>query len=214
MTPVRILQLAAEADSQIVESVFLADESPRRVVVFTAPDRHNGCSWIVARIARNLARRTSGSVCAVDANLRHPALHDLFCVDNSRGFLQALRETAPVREYTQQMQKTNLWVLPSGGLIADAQGPLSPDVVKARLEELAREFDFVLIDTAAVKTAPDASIVGRFADGVILVLAANATTRENAVNSKLTLEAAQVSVAGAVLNKRTYPIPDKIHEYL
>jgi Mrp family chromosome partitioning ATPase len=68
--------------------------------------------------------------------------------------------------------------------------------------------------TAAVKAAPDAGIIGRFADGVVLVLAANSTTRENAVNCKLTLEEAQVCVAGAVLNKRTYPIPDKLYQYL
>jgi hypothetical protein len=95
MTPVQILQLAAEADSKIVESVFLADESPRRIVALTAPDRHNGCSWIVARTARHLAKRISGTVCLVDANLRHPALHNLFCIANSRGFLQALQKMHP-----------------------------------------------------------------------------------------------------------------------
>jgi Mrp family chromosome partitioning ATPase len=214
MTPVQILQLAAEADSKIVESVFLADEPPRRTVAFTAPDRHNGCSWIVARTARHLAKRISGTVCVVDANLRHPALHNLFCISNSRGFLQALQENAPIRDYAQQIQDTNLWVIPSGGLLANGSGPLVPDNVKARLEELVREFDFVLIDTPAVKTASDASIIGQFADGVVLVLASNSTTRENAVNCKLSLEAAQVSVTGAVLNKRTYPIPEKIHQYL
>jgi protein-tyrosine kinase len=214
MTPVQILQLAAEADSKIVETVFFADESPRRTVVFTAPDRRNGCSWILARTARHLAKRISGTVCLVDANLRHPALHNLFCIANSRGFLQALQEHAPIRDYSQQIQDTNLWVLSSGGLLANAGGSLVPDNVKARLEELSREFDFVLIDTPAVKIGSDASIIGQAADGVILVLASNSTTRENAMNCKLALEAAQVSVAGAVLNKRTYPIPDKIYQYL
>jgi Mrp family chromosome partitioning ATPase len=215
MTPIQILQLAAEADSQIVESVFFSDESPKKVIVFSSPGRQNGCSWIIARSARTLAKRTSGSVCVVDANLHHPALHNLFCLDNSRGFLHALQESHPIRSYTQQLQDTNLWVLPSGGLIAAASpGLLSPDVVTARLEELAREFDFVLIDAASLKTATDASIIGRCADGLVLVLAANSTTRENAMSSKQALEAAQVKLAGAVLNKRTYPIPDKIFQYL
>ena len=214
MTPVQILQLAAEADSKIVESLFLADELPRKTVVFTSPDRHNGCTWITARIAQNLAKRISGSVCVVDANLYHPALHNQFRVENSRGCLQALQGTAPIRDYVQQIHETNLWVLPAGGLISDSRGVLVADVVKPRVEELTREFDFVLIDAPAVKIAPDAGILGRFADGVVLVLAANSTTRENAVNTKLALEAAQVSVTGAVLNKRTYPIPDKVYHYL
>ena len=35
-----------------------------------------------------------------------------------------------------------------------------------------------------------------------------------AINTKIMLEAANVPIVGAVLNRRTFPIPDKIYRYL
>jgi len=39
----------------------------------------------------------------------------------------------------------------------------------------------------------------------------HSTRRETALNAKKNLEAAQISMLGAVLNKRTYPIPEAIY---
>jgi len=62
--------------------------------------------------------------------------------------------------------------------------------------------------------SPDAGVLGQLSDGVVLVLAANSTTRDSALNTKVLLDSANVPIEGAVLNKRTYPIPDKVSRYL
>ena len=59
---------------------------------------------------------------------------------------------------------------------------------------------------------PDA--IGRMADGMVLVIAADASKRDIAVNTKMLLDAANIPILGAVLNRRTFPIPDKIYRYL
>jgi Mrp family chromosome partitioning ATPase len=144
-------------------------------------------------------------------------MHELFWLDNTRGFLQALEatdENNPIKDYAQRVQDSNLWILPSGGSVAESHSVIVSESVQRRIAELKREFDFLLIDTLAMKTSPDAGLLGRFADGVVLILAANATTREAAANSRIVLEAASVPIAGAILNKRTYPIPDAVHQYL
>jgi polysaccharide biosynthesis transport protein len=217
MTPTQLVQIASDEQQQIVENLFLKNAAAKTSVVFTSPDRRAGCSWVVARIARTLAERAQGSVCVLDANLRWPSMHELFWLDNTRGFLQAIENVGqnnPIKDYTQRVQTTNLWILPSGGSVADSHSVLASQSVQSRIAELKREFDFVLIDTLAMKTSPDAGRLGRFADAVVLILAANATTREAAANSRIILEAANVPVAGAILNKRTYPIPDAIYQYL
>jgi Mrp family chromosome partitioning ATPase len=217
MTPTQLCQIASDEQHHIVENVFMRNAAAKTSVVFTSPDRRTGCSWVVARVARTLSERTKGSVCVLDANLRWPSMHELFWLDNTRGFLQALEENAennPVRDYAQRLQDSNLWILPSGGSVADSHSVLVSEAVQCRIAELKREFDFLLIDTLAMKTSPDAGLLGRFTEGVVLILAANATTREAAANSRIVLEAANVPIAGAILNKRTYPIPDTIHQYL
>ena len=214
MTPEQLIRLATEEELKIVESLFLRDERRRKTVIFTAPGRRSGCSWIVARMARSVARCVPGTVCALDANLRWPALHNLFWLDNARGLLQALEGSRPIRDYTQRVHDTNLWVLPSGGSVDDSHSAIGSEAFKTRLSELSREFDFVLVDTAAIKVSPDAVTLSGLTEGVVLVLAAHSTTRESAIGSKLALEAASIPIAGAVLNRRTYPIPEKIYRYL
>ena len=47
---------------KLVQSVFLgAATAVPRVVVFTAVERHNGCSWVCARVAEALASQVETS---------------------------------------------------------------------------------------------------------------------------------------------------------
>jgi len=55
-------------------------------------------------------------------------------------------------------------------------------------------------------------MLGRNAEGVVLVLRANASRRETARKAVHDLETAQVRVLGAVLNHRTFPVPERIYK--
>jgi len=82
------------------------------------------------------------------------------------------------------------------------------------MTELRTAFDYVLIDAPPVSPYTDASLLGQLADGVVLVLEANSTRRETAREAKQSLEAANSRVLAAVLNKRTFPLPDFIYHNL
>jgi Mrp family chromosome partitioning ATPase len=61
----------------------------------------------------------------------------------------------------------------------------------------------VLIDSPALNSYADAAAIGKLADGLVLVIEANATRKEAAVRVADNLRASSVNVLGAVLNKRT-----------
>src|SRR5215471_1337068 len=215
MTPAQTVQLLAEEENKLIDFTFLASETAPKSITFAAPERRSGCSWLVSRIAQRLAERVETSVCAVDANLHWPALHNAFGIDNESGFLQAtMRPEEPIRQFTKRPGNANLWVLPSGGTLSNCNAVLNIDNVKNRLAQLSCEFDYILIDTPAMKTSPDCGLIGRFTGGVVLVIAANSSRRDTAVNTKIMLETANVPILGAVLNRRTFPIPDRIYKYL
>ena len=86
--------------------------------------------------------------------------------------------------------------------------------MRLRMSELRAEFDYVLIDAAALTDAIDAVVLGSGADGVVLVLKANTSRRESARKATQELQNARVRVLGAVLNQRTFPIPDSIYKKL
>ena len=202
-----------EEFTKLVQRLFImpGNDSPRRVV-FASTERGNGCSWVCARVADVLAGQVSGSVCLVDANLRHPGLHAQFSAENHDGLSDALLRPDPVRSFARNLGRPNLWMVSCGSSTEEGQNLLSTDRMRLRMSELRAEFDYVLLDVAAVTEANDATLLGCGADGIVLVLKANTSRRESARKVTQDLQAAKVRVLGAVLNQRTFPIPESIYK--
>jgi protein-tyrosine kinase len=202
-----------EEFTKLVQRVFVlpGNDAPRSVV-FAATESGNGCSWVCARVADVLASQVSGSVCLVDANLRHPGLHAEFSAENHPGLSEALLKPDPMRSFAHTVGRPNLFLVSSGASAEEGQGLLSSDRMRLRLSELRAEFDYVLIDSAALTDGSDAVILGSGADGIVLVLKANTSRRESARKATQELQNARVRVLGAVLNQRTFPIPDSIYK--
>jgi Mrp family chromosome partitioning ATPase len=199
----------------LVQRVFLtAPELVPHVVVFTSAQSGAGCSWVCARTSEALADRLAGTVCVVDANLRSPAMHRYFRMDNSCGLTQALLHEDPILNYVQEVGGRKLWLLPSGPPSAEQPAPWASDRLALRVAELRREFTFVLIDSPATNLFADVTLLGSLADGVILVLEADFTRREPALQAKNALVAAKFRLLGAALNKRTFPIPEFVYRRL
>ena len=60
----------------------------------------------------------------------------------------------------------------------------------------------------------DAIALGQVSDGLILVLEADSTRKKAAQMAAANLRSSNVPILGAVLNKRTFPIPEKIYKRL
>jgi len=201
--------------TKLVQRVFLLPGSEyNHTVVFSSSDSGNGCSWICARVGELLASLVTGSVCLVDANLQSPTLHEQFGVSNHHGLSDALRQSGSIRGYVSQLSRRNLALVSCGSEVKDVQGMLTSDRMRMRLGELRSEFDYVLVDAPSMSASNEALSLGALADGVVLVLKANATRKDRARSAVNDLQSAKVKVLGAVLNQRTFPIPDHIYNKL
>ena len=201
--------------AKLVQRVFLLPGSEsHRAVVFTSSESGNGCSWLCARAGELLASQVTGSVCLVDANLHSPSLHEQFGVANHHGLSDALRQSGSIRGYVSQLSRRNLALVSCGSEVKDSQGLVASDRMRMRLSELRSEFDYVLIDCSSINVSNEAIALGAASDGVVLVLKANSTRKERARRAVHDLNAAKVRILGAVLNQRTFPIPDAIYNKL
>jgi Mrp family chromosome partitioning ATPase len=213
----RQLDLGGQAQKEavkLVQRVFVFPNSDApRAVVFSSI-QGNGSTEICCRAGEVLAAQGSGSVCLVDANLRTPSLHQLLGVAKCPGLIDATVKPGPIKDFTVRIAGGNLWLLPSGSSAAEAQGLFASDRLRSRVGELREEFDYILIDAPAVGSNADAVILGQMVDGVVLVVEANSTRRETARMAKETFENAKVRLLGAILNNRTFPIPDALYRKL
>jgi capsular exopolysaccharide synthesis family protein len=210
-----INQFAREESLRLVQRIFLLQtQAPPRAVVFAGIDHGNGCSEICVSVAHTLANNVRGSICLLEANLRSPALPELFGTTNHHGLTDALLQEGPIRSFAKPLRGDNLWLLSSGSLAPDSPKLLNSDRLKTRFAELRKEFDYVLIDAPPLTRYADAVGFGQITDGFVLILEANVTRREAALRVSENLRASGIHILGAVLNKRTFPIPESLYHKL
>jgi Mrp family chromosome partitioning ATPase len=199
--------------AKLVHRLFLTPGSaPRQTVVFAGVEEGKGAAKVCAYAGDMLASQVSGSVCVVDANLRSPALHEIFGWGNGRGLAELVLDSTRPEDVAARLSD-QLWLITAGSANPDSP-VVTSELMRNQLAELRGQFDYVLIDSPPAGVYPDAASLAVMSDGIILVLQANSTRRDVARQVKDDLEAAGVRVLGAVLNDRTFPIPDLIYSKL
>ncbi len=203
-----------EAQRLVQQVFFLQSGQSPRVVVFAGIDHGNGCSRISSLVAETLAKDELRRVCLVEANFRSPSLPQYFDTTNHYGLTEALLQKGPISSFVKPVAKENLWLLSSGVLSNDSANLLTSSRVVERLTELRQEFDFVILDAPPLSRYSDAVLLAQISDGIVVVVEAASTRREEASTVMMNLRSANIPVLGAVLNKRTFPVPDKIYKRL
>jgi protein-tyrosine kinase len=216
---IRPLQFDLEPEQRdelmkLVQRLFLARGTEvTRVVTFCSLEGGEDSGWVCSRAAEVLASQVAGTVCVVDANLREPGLHRHFGLDCGRGLTNALQQGEPIRGFVRRVQR-NLWLLTCGDQAQQWVAWLGSDLVRARINELRAEFDYVVIAAPALNPGNDVVTLGQASQGVVLVLKAHSSRRQVAREAVKDFANAGVRVLGAVLNRRAFPIPDEIYKRL
>jgi len=201
-------------EEKLVHSLFFETQPNPRVVVFTGLDAGSGATSLCSRAGELLAAKTTGSVCLVDANLRRPALHRAFEMENQPGLVDALLEVGAINSFARPLENERLWLVSGGTEVPDAHTLLASERLAGYISELRRNFDYVLIDSPAASLYTDSLVLGAISDGVALVLKANVSRRATASKIVRDFAGAGVRVLGAVLNQRTFPVPSAIYSWL
>jgi Mrp family chromosome partitioning ATPase len=206
--------IRAELTKLVRELFCVPRPAESRSVVFSSLEEGSGCSWVVIRAAKVLASLLPGSVCLVDANLRSPSLHRGFGLTNDCGLGDTTARLGSGRQCAQRISGGNLWVMSSVCLESHDDDNPTSDAIYARIRELRKEFDYILIDSPPVSTCSDALLLALNADGLVLVLKANVSRRDTAQRALRDLAAAHVPLLGTVLNHRTFPLPAVLYRRL
>lgn len=175
------------------------DKSLRSLLV-TSAGAEEGKSTTLANLAVTLAQ-SGKRVVLVDADLRRPTQHQIFGLKNNAGLTDMVRDDAMLA--TPPLQETgvaNLQVLTSGQLPPNPAEVLGSKRMSEVLTALLQNADIVLLDAPPLLAVTDAAVLSSRVDGVLLVVSAGKTKRENARKAQSQLEKINAHVIGAVLN--------------
>ncbi len=170
-----------------------------KTLVVTSAGVGEGKTTTLANLAI-VSAQAGRRVILVDADLRRPTLHQLFGLPNESGLTTMMRDEEALA--VPPLQATGV-----EGLSVLTSGPLPPNPAdlmgSRRMEEviaaLAERADQVLFDTPPVVAVTDAAVLATKVDGVLLVIGAGKTRRDQARAAVQRLEQINARLVGAVL---------------
>ena len=145
-----------------------------RTVMITSAVASEGKTLTATNLALTLSHSYKRRVLLIDADLRRPAVHDVFGISNKSGLCEALG-AGQAHQLPLAQVSMNLWILTAGEATGDPMSVLASDEMKMLLVGAAEHFDWVIIDTPPVAMLSDANLLASMIDGAILVIGAAST---------------------------------------
>lgn len=191
---------AAEAYRSLRTNIqFAGLDQPHRSLVVTSASTGEGKTTTAANFGV-VAAQGGSRVCVVDADLRRPALHRVFGLQNTRGLTTALLEDVPFAKFSQQTRTPNLSVLTSGPLAPNPAELVGSKRMRELIEAGTSDFDLLIFDTPPVISVSDGVALAAQCDGVILVVKVGGVPQAVIRRATEQIEAVKGHILGVLLN--------------
>jgi len=190
---------------------FLNSNQQLQTIVITSPISGEGKSTVAANLATAMAQ-VGHKVLLVDADLHSPVQQSIWNTYSDYGLSHLLAENLDSRLAIETVMQ-NLSILNAGALPPSPATLLDSYRMKDLIYYWSRVYDYVIIDSPALETAADAPILGRMADGVLLVVKPESVNHAQANFAKETLERSGQNVLGIVFNDVNPDFDPSAHHY-
>ncbi|MDF5731732.1 MAG: polysaccharide biosynthesis tyrosine autokinase, partial [Rhizonema sp. PD38] len=177
---------------------FTVSDKTLKVIVVTSSIPAEGKSYVAANLAVATAQM-GRRVLLVDADMRHPRQQQIWQIPNIVGLSNILAGQTELQT-TPQEAVINVEVLTSGTIPPNPVALLDSQRMASLITEAARNYDFVIIDTPPLSIFADGMILGKLADGILLVVRSGVVKSTVATATKTLLEQSQQRVLGMVVN--------------
>lgn len=176
-------------------------ENGWNLLAITSPGAGAGKSLTAANLAVSLAMEVRQTVLLVDANLRKPAVHEIFGISESPGLVDHLIDHKPVEDLLVHPGLPRLVLLPAGRAVHGSSELLTSPRMLSLISELKHRYSsrIVLFDLPPLLPTDDALALSPYLDAMLLVIEAGRTQTEEVVRSLRLLKG--VPILGTVLNK-------------
>jgi capsular exopolysaccharide synthesis family protein len=184
-----------------------AARSELKTVMLASALAGEGVSTVVLGLAATMAEGAAQGVLVIDLNSANPDLADRLGLSPTVGLGELLaKDTAPADAIVES-PIPRLFLLGQGKVSSDFSQPGSLALFEELLRSLRSQFDYVILDGGALRSAPDSLLVSGKVDGVVLVVQAERTGSDVVRDASDQLRMAGANLLGAVLNRRRNYLP-------
>lgn len=182
---------------------FLGNDVRKIMVISTLPDE--GKSFVTMQLWRQMAETGTKSI-LIDADMRKSVTADKYEIkaedgEKLRGTSHYLSGDYNLSDAILQTQWENGDLLPNVDNVVNPAMLLEGERFAGMLDELAKEYRYVFLDSPPLNLVSDGERIGNLCDGAILVVRGGQTSKSIVRNSIRQLERAGCPLLGIVLNR-------------
>lgn len=190
------------------------EKAGAQVMLVTSSLPGEGKTTVAVNLALALAKK-GARVILVDCDLRNSSVHKQLRVP-MRLIKAGMSEYLSGRAEMDGLGFTvsnwnNLVVIPGGKTVKNASELLGKDRLRALIEAMREQADFVIVDTPPCTVMADASVAARCVDGVLYVVRQDYASCDRILHGMSDMAASEAPLLGCVLNDAAYSLTQ--HSY-
>ncbi len=177
---------------------FLSSDTELKVIVVSSSLPQEGKSTVAANLAATVAQ-LGRRVLLVDADMHRPVQHRIWELPNQVGLSNVIVGQAELKSSIAQVMD-NLDVLSCGVIPPNPMALLDSQRITSLIKQFSSNYDLVVIDSPSLNVAADALILGKKANGILLVARPGVLYSGNVAFTKDLLKKSSQHVLGMVVN--------------
>jgi tyrosine-protein kinase Etk/Wzc len=174
-------------------------DAARNIVLITGPTPGIGKSFTSVNFAAVLGA-SNKKVLLIDADLRKGYLNQYFGQGRERGLSEVVSGSVSIADALRHEVAPNVDFLPTGTLPPNPAELLMSPATQTLLQQLASQYDLIIIDTPPVLAASDTAVLAPLAGVVFLVARAEVSTLGELQESVKRLAQSGVQTHGVIFN--------------
>lgn len=179
--------------------MFSAADRQIKTIVVSSANQGEGKTTSVMYLGTTMAQ-SGQRVLLVDTDMRRPRLHVSTGVPRLVGLSNLLVGDQDYDDVIKTTEIPNLYVLPCGPTPPNPAELLMSQRFETVLAELAKRFDRIILDSPPLQVVTDGVVLSKHADGMILIVKAAQTLREELKRSVRHIRNVRGTIFGVIVN--------------
>lgn len=180
--------------------LFSAADRQLKTIVVCSANQREGKTTSVIYLGTTMAQSGQRTL-LIDTDMRRPRLHKSTGVTLAPGLSNLLIGDDNYDALIKPTEVPNMFVLPCGPTPPNPAELLLTHRFEVVLGELAKRFDRIILDSPPIQPVTDAIVLSKRVDGVILVVRASKTMRDELRRSAKMVRDVGGSIVGVIVNE-------------
>lgn len=202
--PKNLLSPMAESYRLIQSNLLLSrpDNAPQTILV-TSFSPKEGKTTTTSNLAHILSQNDK-KVLIIDCDMRRPRMHKIHAIPNSYGLSNYLAGSSN-KDLIKTIKEGAIYLVTSGTIPPNPAELLHSQRMKLVIEEMAKRYDYILLDSPPLLSVTDSLTLSKLVDGTLLIAQSGRTTYDMLESGLRKLTEIHTNILGIVINRFKRP---------